>query len=239
MRDKWRDYQVMGGEETLHKYLPETQLLTKRSLWEFMNRYNQVIIKPRHGYRGLGVSTISSLDKDLFEIHIENRKITLTDREEVYDYLKDLQKSHYYNRYIVQQRIPLATIDDCPFDLRVMVQRKRGSSNWVVTGKAAKVAAENFLVTNVAQNVLPVEEAIQNSTLCHIQHQSLLPEIDNIGIQAATKLNPKYRTVGFDIGIDHNGKIWIIEANFNPVISIFDLLIDKMMYETIKKFKKG
>ena len=241
MRDKWKDYQVMKREEALLKSLPKTQLLTKQSFWEMMNKNNQVIIKPRHGYQGRGVTQISSLGKNLYEIHAENKKVTLTDREEVYSQLNVQKGSFRYKRYIVQQRIPLATIDDCPFDLRVMVQRRKNSPIWVVTGKLAKVAAQNYFITNVAQNVLPVEEAIQNSSLSqfHLQIQDLLSEIDRIALLAGAQLNPKYRTIGFDIGLDQKGKIWIIEANFYPVLSIFNLLKDKTMYETIKSYKKG
>ena len=88
---------------------------------------------------------------------------------------------------------------------------------------------------------MPVEEAIQNSSLSqsHIQIQDLLSEIDKIALLAGAKLNPKYRTIGFDIGIDQKGNIWIIEVNFYPVLSMFNLLKDKTMYRTIKKYKKG
>ncbi|MFC3886043.1 YheC/YheD family protein [Bacillus songklensis] len=242
--NKWKHYQVMKEEEALLNYLPETQLLTEQSLWELMNKYNHVIIKPRQGVLGRGITQVSFIGKDLYEIHAENRKITLTSREEVYNNLNDLKKLLHYKPYIVQQKIPLATIDDCPFDLRVMVQRKKNSATWVVTGKLAKVAAKGFFITNVAQNILPVEEAIQHSSLCqiHLQIQDLLSHIDRSALLAATQLEtfyPKYRTIGFDIGLDQKGKVWIIEANFKSMISMFDLLKDKTMYQTIKSYEEG
>lgn len=125
MRDKWKDYRLLKREKALQINLPETKLLTKKSLWEMMKKYNQVIIKPRNGSQGRGITQISSLGNNLFEIHAENKKVTLTGRENVYYQLKISKKALRNKRYIVQQRVPLATINDCPFDLRVMVQRKK------------------------------------------------------------------------------------------------------------------
>lgn len=82
---------------------------------------------------------------------------------------------------------------------------------------------------------------MQNSNLSqsHIPVQNLLSDIDNIALLAGAKLNPKYRTKGFDIGLDQKGNIWIIEVNFYPVLSMFNLLRDKTMYRTIRIYKKG
>ena len=107
-------------------------------------KHNQVIIKPRNGYQGRGVTQISSLGKDLYEIHAENKKVTLTDREEVYNQLKVQKKSLQNKRYIVQQRVLLATINDCPFDLRVMVQRRKEFSYLGSNRKTCKSGSDKL-----------------------------------------------------------------------------------------------
>ncbi|MDI4649689.1 hypothetical protein KB449_32475 [Cohnella sp. F6_2S_P_1] len=71
--------------------------------------------------------------------------------------LKWLRKEGKGRGYIVQRRLQLARIQRKPFDIRVMVQRKKGhSSNWNTTGSYAKVAARGYLVTNVTSRTLPV-----------------------------------------------------------------------------------
>ncbi|MDR7314316.1 YheC/YheD family protein [Brevibacillus nitrificans] len=42
---------------------------------------------------------------------------------------------------------------------------------------------------------------------------------------------------GFDMGIDSNGKVWIIEANLRPDITLFLKLKDKGMYLTIVSYR--
>lgn len=121
-----------------------------------------------------------------------------------------------------------------------MVQRARNSSEWAVTGRLAKVAYEGYIITNVVQNILPVEIAIEKSCLREISVQDLLSNIDRLVLLAATrfqKVYPSCHMIGFDIGIDDKGEIWIIEANFQPLITIFKLLEDKSMYLTIKRYK--
>jgi len=41
------------------------------------------------------------------------------------------------------------------------------------------------------------------------------------------------------MGIDSDGKLWIIEVNSKPGIKGFKRLENKKMYETIQKYKRG
>ncbi|WP_156114863.1 MULTISPECIES: YheC/YheD family protein [unclassified Paenibacillus] len=49
---------------------------------------------------------------------------------------------------------------------------------------------------------------------------------------------PKLRQVGFDIGIDRNCRIWIIEGNYQPDLRPFRLLKDSSMHRRILWYKK-
>lgn len=219
--------------------LPETHRLTGRNLWELLEKYGKVIVKPIRGRLGRHVLQVSLVDEDLYEIHHENRRITLTGRAKTYSHI---QKKHLALPCLVQQKISLATIDGCPFDLRVMVQRKKQSSKWVITGKMARVAQKGYIITNVIQSILPVDTAIQNSILKGNPVENSLPAtIDMISLRAArrfTAFYPKCRIIGFDLGIDQSGKVWILEANFHPMLFFFRWLEDKTMYRRIINTKK-
>lgn len=145
--------------------------------------------------------------------------------------------------YIIQYRIPLAEIDRCPFDVRVMVQRK-ADSPWTVTGRLVKLASSGYAITNVnlGAAILPVEVALQRCPpLQNLPQQELISELDRVALLATEQLHrhfPLVRMVGYDLCFDHQGKVWIIEANFGPDDYIFLELEDKTMYETILEFKK-
>ena len=57
---KWSQHLVFITKSSLESYVPHTDLFTKVSFNNFLNRYNEVIIKPCYGQEGLGIVQISS-----------------------------------------------------------------------------------------------------------------------------------------------------------------------------------
>lgn len=238
---KWTKHKLMSQDDLLIGYLPDTVYFTEETLWGMLEKHGKVMLKPCFGYQGLGVIQLSALENDHIELHKEYKKIILNGKEETYSYLKENHFSRKRPRYIVQQKIPLATINNNPFDLRVMVQRKRNSLEWVITGKLAKLAANNYVITNAAKAILSLEEAVQRSTLNNEQTNNIVTELDQVSLIVAEQLAKSYpniRAYGIDLGIDQEGKIWIIEANLSPSIFMFKLLKDGS-YETIRCYQKG
>jgi hypothetical protein len=238
---KWTKHKLMLEDERLASFLPDTQYLDRTSLYIMLNKYNQIMLKPCFGYHGRGIIQISSLSDERFELHIERRKSFVNGKENIYDYLKENHFPRKRQRYIVQQRVPLATINNNPFDVRVMVQRKKGSMEWVVTGKLAKVAANNFVVTNVAKAVLSVEDAIEKSLINNDKIKDIVADLEEVSLLISSQLAKSYtkkRVYGIDLGIDTEGKVWIIEANLTPAVSMFKFLNDGS-YETINSYKRG
>ncbi|MBS4194932.1 YheC/YheD family protein [Lederbergia citri] len=236
---KWTKHKLMTREEELSRHLPDTKLLTEESLWKMLDQYGQIMIKPCIGYQGRGVIQLSSLPDEKIEIHSGYQKTILNGKRETYHFLKENHISKK-KRYVVQQRIPLATIGESPFDIRVMVQRKKDSPEWNVTGKLVKVAANGFVITNAVKAVLTVEEALEKSTLSNDQIEGLLVKLDQLSLKAVKKLTndyPKRLTFGIDIGVDQAGKIWIIEVNLAPNISMFKKLANGD-YERIRSYRK-
>ncbi len=171
-----------------------------------------------------------------YRIHNEKNAVTMRDTGKL---LKELRKKNRGLGYIVQRRLQLAQIGRKPFDIRIMAQRKKGSSStWNVTGSYAKVAAQGYLVTNVTSQTIPVPEALK---LARIGDRSLLVEAERIALLAAKRLGdryPKLRQVGFDIGIDRKRRIWIIEGNYQPDLRPFRQLKDSSMHRRILWYKK-
>jgi hypothetical protein len=124
MRSKWTKYRFMSGSEGLRPHIPTTRLFTRKALWKSMKRYGDVILKPVYGSRGAGVFRLSSVGHDKYLLHWENIRTFVHGKKEVFDYLKGKIGSR---SYIVQRRICLATVNDQPFDIRVIVQRRRTS----------------------------------------------------------------------------------------------------------------
>ena len=238
-RGKWTKHQLMLKDGDFVKYLPDTQLLSEDSFWLFLDNYNQVIVKPSIGSLGRGIIKVTNHGDREYEVHIEHKKIVVNGREKTYKIVCDnLRKK----KYIVQEVILLETYHNRPFDIRVMVQRKKNSLKWNVTGKAVKVAANGFFITNVAKEIVTIEEAFRESQLPNNLFSELLTEIEHVSLKTANYLGkyyPKTRKFGIDIGIDDKGKVWIIEVNVNPNIAMFKTLGDEIVLNKIRAFLKG
>jgi len=237
---KWTKYKVMRKAANLLPYLPRTEWLSQRSLWRMLDHYDQVIIKPTGSYGGHGVIRIKKLDHGTYQVHNGPRKKTYEDETALNAYIQTYSKK----TYLVQQRIPLATVNGRPFDLRVMVQRSSRKAPWQVTGKLAKVAGKGFIVTNVRRSsgkVVSVEHVLKHSALKSMPQAKLLGQMNKVALASAKQLASSYpwvRTMGIDMGMDQDGNVWVIEANFVPMLELFLKLKDKSMFYRIKSFSK-
>jgi len=235
-RDKWLQYRLLRNGSSLAGRLPETQLLRKNALSKMLHHYRSVVLKPRAGSYGRDIVFIRRNGANNYRVHNESNAVTMRDTDKLHKWLR---KKHRGHGYIVQRRLQLAQIGHKPFDIRIMVQRKKGaSSTWNVTGSYAKVATQGYLVTNVSSRTLPVLEALK---LARIGDRSLLVQAERIARLAAERLGQRYpqlRQIGFDIGIDRNRRIWIIEGNYHPDLRPFRLLRDSSMYRRILGYKK-
>jgi glutathione synthase/RimK-type ligase-like ATP-grasp enzyme len=240
-RHKWMQYKHMKQFKEIRGHLPQTQLMEKYTFNELIDKYGDVILKPDDGRRGRGVYRVSVIDKKTYEIHKENKKKAIG-KGRAYKYLKDKIGSR---KYLVQRRIPLATVKSRPMDVRVIVQRKRYSDSWKMTAIAVKVAGEGYIVTNIERSngkILSFKNALRKSSLKSYSSQRLLSEIERIAIRSAERVSHLYshhRIFGFDMGLDKKGYAWIIEVNRFPMMSHFRKLKDKTMYDRILKYKKS
>ncbi|MFC5406540.1 YheC/YheD family protein [Cohnella soli] len=229
-------YRIMNGSSSLAVHLPETRLLKPNRLAKLLPQYKNLVLKPREGRYGRDILFITRQRASTYRIHNEKKTVAMNDTKQL---LKWVGKKTGGRGYIVQRRLQLAQIQQKPFDIRIIVQRRKATSSiWKVTGSYAKVAVRGYLVTNVSSHIIPVPEALK---LARIGDRSLIRKINQIALLAAERLGeryPKLRQVGFDIGIDRNRRIWIIEGNYWPDLLPFRSLKDSSMYRRIRWYQK-
>ncbi|WP_277587574.1 YheC/YheD family protein [Psychrobacillus antarcticus] len=224
---KWDQYQYLRKS-----VVPKSDLLTSFTFKDYLTKFSEVIIKPCNGQNGIGIVQIKRKGPQVYEIHSGIRTDIKTNLDEAYRYMEDTYLTK--KDYIIQQRVPLATIDYCPMDVRVIAQKDE--STWKITGKVVKLAGKNFIVTNAAQKVLTLEEAIRDSTILSKCNEPLNTEIDEICLSATQILDGKnidLNIIGFDVGITNQGDIWIIEGNYVPDLGMFKEYEEQ--YKNIKK----
>jgi len=238
-RSKWGKYRILKGSEALAPHVPPTLPFNRDNFRAMLERYGHLVVKPRYGYGGEGVQKVRLAEGGACEIRTDARKRKVADPDAAYDDVK----RRGGRGLIVQRYIPLARLNNRPFDLRVMVQRRSTRSDeWTVTGKLAKVAGKGYFITNVRRSggrVMSARKALEASDAGG-SASDILRKVEEVALLGARRLGRSYRwvhTIGFDIGVDRDGGIWIIEPNFKPDLTLFRRL-SRRVYLRIKRFRR-
>ncbi|OEH86534.1 hypothetical protein BHU72_13065 [Desulfuribacillus stibiiarsenatis] len=210
---KWETYKALRFFEKTTAYLPETTLLTLSNLQQYLQKHAFCYIKSNSGKCGYNVFRIErGINGYLCKaggsmIQIKN----FTDLKGLFEFLiRTIGKDG-----ILQQGINLAQMNNCPFDMRVLVQ-KNGHCEWIVSALNYRIGAPNAVVTNFAAGAtdilkIPGEKLLQ----CCLTWEALT-EISLDTVYALESYFGRIGEVGLDIGLDIHGKLWIIEANSRP-----------------------
>lgn len=234
---KWLLWKWFYNDRTFRQYLPHTVKFGKAALSQMLSQHHSVYVKPVAGARGKNIVRVSK-ESDHYLVHVENRMpMTLRSESEV---AKWLMRHAAGRMYIVQQDVKLAKIAGRPFDIRVMMQ-KDAHGKWLCTGLCAKVAGPHSAVTNVARSrgrVVTVEQALKeglgwSQSAIHSM-EDRLRELGHATCRRLEQYQP-YAEIGVDVGIDNQGKIWLLEQNTGPSHALFRHLSDQSAYRLIQR----
>ncbi len=220
---KFKVHSLLLEKHELQKHLPETAAATGENFQRMIDSYKELIIKRNSGTLGNGVIKVSSEKGKLI---VQYRKNGRWKKSHFLTRLPEKMKSVILtNKYIIQERIPLATYKSNPFDLRVSVQ-KNETGHWQVSGIVGKVAESGSFLTNVAQGgkCYTLEELLID--LPHLEHEKVQKEIETLGIEVAKQLEqniPTLADIGLDIGITNTGFPMFIECNCRDLRYSFGL----------------
>lgn len=218
---KWEVHEHLIHENHLQSYIPDTNIFTKDNLTAFAEKYETIFIKPVHGSQGRNIFKLQkennhfSLESSVTST-LENKHIALS-FEEIYRLLKPSLNNRIY---IIQQGIPLLTYQSRGMDYRVLCH-KNHQNNWNVTSVVARISAENEFVSNIARGgeiMTPLNALKENLSISDAK--SVLAQMKDLAIETALIIERKTAGItgelGIDIGIDQEGRPWIIEVNSKP-----------------------
>lgn len=224
---KWEVHEHLIHENHLQSYIPDTNIFSKDNLAAFIKKYETVFIKPVHGSQG---RNIFKLQKETTDFSLEssvtsgseNKKVILS-YEEIYQNLKTLLNNRIC---IIQQGIPLLTYKSRGMDYRVLCHKNQ-QNNWKVTSAVARVSAEDEFVSNIARGgeiMTPINALKEIMSISEAKR--VISQMKELAIETALVIDTKTSGItgelGIDIGIDQDGKPWIIEVNSKPSKSFED-----------------
>ena len=103
-----------------------------------------------------------------------------------------------------------------------------------------KVAVKDYFVSNRASKLLTLEDALSKAE-SEISHENCARSIELVCKKASKRLiknNGEHSIIGFDIGIDNKGEVWVIEGNYAPSLSMFYMFENNEIHERISYYIK-
>ncbi|MED1470289.1 YheC/YheD family protein [Bacillus salipaludis] len=218
---KWDVYEQLIQENSLHSYIPETKIFTKENFEEFAQKYDMVFIKPIHGSQGKNIFRLTHGENGYSlktSIKAVSNKILANDSlENIYKQIKMIQGNRIY---IIQQGIHLMMRESCPMDFRALCHKNIGN-NWSVTSLVARISHEEEFVSNIAKGGRIMKPLLALSTGIEKEKTSkIILQMKKLSIDTATTISQYSPGItgelGIDIGVDNDGKLWLIEVNSKP-----------------------
>lgn len=218
-------FEWLKKSRATRQYVPSTQKMsTQAGLSKMLTRHSYLFLKPESGKAGAGIMTIKlNTTKSLkYRLKIQDKKGSISYKCATISKLwTRIRKETGTNAYIMQQGIPLASINQRPFDLRLLIQ-KNNKGMWDVTGVGARVAGESSITTHVPRGgSIDDPKKLLISIFGIEQAKTIISRAKTAALIVARQVEREsghiHGEMSMDLGVDANGGIWFFEANAKPM----------------------
>lgn len=244
---KWDMYRWFSNEPGILPHLPYTKMYEhKKDVYDILKKYGVIYVKPIWGMKGFGVIKVSLENgKALFKYRKDDENISiLADGEKEID--RTIRSLFVPGNHIIQQGLELITYKGGVVDFRCVMQ-KNEACKWECNGMIARIGAKGSVVSNISSGgeALPATELIREVlSLPETETFVLTERIISLCTKVCRKLDEygiNYGTLGLDLGIDKDKKIWLIEVNnrrphpaialrVNEILSYYKILASPLYY---------
>jgi glutathione synthase/RimK-type ligase-like ATP-grasp enzyme len=216
---KWEIHELLSFQSPFTSHIPETTKYSLNNLNHMISRHPILFLKPIHGSQGRNIVRISTLNTE-FQLDISGRTEGPFQFNSLTRLLTFVDKQIANRSYIIQQGIPLLTYENRSLDFRVLCHSNPQES-WQVTSTVARVTAQQQFVSNLSHGgeIINPVTALASYFDKDISLQ-LLTKLKKFAVELAIFLQEKidghFAEFGIDIGLDKQGKLWLIEINSKP-----------------------
>ncbi|MHA6483122.1 YheC/YheD family protein [Paenibacillus sp. strain BS8-2] len=214
LASKWAKTEALLVDPALSPHIPPTRKYSSDALYSMLNQHGMVVIKPIVGSGGGGVIKVVKESQGYSHTY-KARKLYAAHFDGL---LKALAGRTGKRQYLIQKGIYLATVNGRPIDYRVKyVKTNKG---WEYRALVGRIAKRGLFVTNLSQggDLVTAAQGIRAS-LGGAYVKDKKAKMRRLTVLATRLLEQTYPglgQLGFDYGIDKQGKIWIFEVNTRP-----------------------
>jgi len=238
--NKWTVHQVLWNYVEMRKWLPETVEFSPEELDRMSSRHAVIYIKPSNGTAGRSILRIKQQEDGYYLLgrDKQNEKIVarIKDTSSFSAWIEQWVKEQKLKKetFLIQQGLDLALIPNRTVDHRLLIQ-KNDVGAWSITGIGTRIGAEKSSTSNLhgggkavrtskfLSSIYGQETALRIMHECReLAHSTANVVEDNFG---------RMMELGLDIGVDTEGRVWLIEINPKPGRDIFKHLRRLDLYE--------
>lgn len=222
---KWTLYEWLNKSKLTRKYVPATKRLAHASdLEQMLAQFPAVYLKPVKGKAGSGIMRVERPKSKggPYVLRIQaGRKSKITSNPNLSRLWSQIKSVIDSEEYIIQQGIPLASFEERPYDLRVLVQ-KNGKGEWALTGVGARVAGKQSITTHVPRGgSINEPEKVLTAAFGAETAKRILLRVRKSALSIARQIEKasghNLGEMSMDLGVDTTGQIWFFEANSRPM----------------------
>lgn len=228
--NKFRVHQILEQEPEVYQWLPETVPFSKKNLSDMIKKHPRLYLKPSNGTAGRSILRIERKG-DRFLLCGRTKKqgqkneilpntASLTQRIKQWVEQEKRGDEHFF----LQQGLDLGLLSDRTVDARLLIQ-KDGQGVWRTTGMGMRVGPAHSSTSNLhgGGTALPAGQFLSSRFGVDLA-EIIIHQCQELALVTAEKLESHFGQMmefGFDLGIDTEGRVWIIEINPKPGRDIF------------------
>lgn len=239
---KGKATRMLANMRDVSRWIPKTFEYSPDRLLRMMERFPIVYVKPGNGTGGGSVVRIAR-EGDHWNVWGRERrsalrKARLHTAEQVRRWVDRWVVSQRVRKgtFIVQQGLNLELVPNRVVDHRLLIQ-KNGKGEWEMTGIATRIGGPNSPTTNLLYGD---GKASKFSTFMTqrfgMERASLIrKECRLMAFSLARSIEARFGPMmefGMDVGIEPDGKVWLIEANPKPSRDVFLKSGERDVYNT-------
>jgi glutathione synthase/RimK-type ligase-like ATP-grasp enzyme len=228
--NKWSVHQVLSQDEEMKRWLPESVEYSHARLEEMFARHPILYIKPTNGSGGRSILRIERRENGIVlrgrTKTLVKKTATVKTMESLYAWVDEWTTSERRGKesFFVQQGLNLDLLPDRAVDIRLLIQKDE-KGDWDITGLGARIGQRHSSTSNLhgGGKAEPAQPFLAKR-FGREQAEAILDDCGKLAHLTVEKIEHHYGQMvefGLDIGVDVNGRVWLIEVNPKPGREIF------------------
>jgi hypothetical protein len=242
---KWRVTQLLADDERIKRWIPDTLVYAPGRVKAMLGSHRLLYIKPGNGTGGRSILKVAAENGGYLlqgrDRQLGRRQARLASTTAVENWVRRWVREQRIRdgNFLVQQGVDLTLVPGRVADVRLLIQ-KNGRGEWEVTGCGVRLGQSGSSVSNLhgGGRAVPFLSFVGRRFGAE-RARAILDECRRMAHQVAVTLEERFGRMmefGLDIGVDVDGRVWLIEVNPKPGREVFRQMGDTKTYaEAIRR----